>query len=146
MSAPSVQYRLSMPEPHTHLYQVEIEAEAVGGSLDFVMPAWTPGSYLIREFAGQVEGFHAEDARGAPLPWSKRDKCSWRVVTDATTGSIRIRYRVYANELTVRTSHLDASHGFVNGTGVFMYVAGRGGEPATLRGDPPRTPHEAGGW
>lgn len=126
-----------MPEPHTHLYEVEVETEAAGASLDFVMPAWTPGSYLMREFAGQVEGFHAEDERGAPLPWAKQDKCSWRVITDPARGPVRIRYRVHANELTVRTSHLDASHGFVNGTGVFMYVAGRGGEPVGLAVDAP---------
>jgi predicted metalloprotease with PDZ domain len=129
-------YRLSMPEPHTHLFHVEMRLEGVAGPVELVMPAWTPGSYLIREFARNVQTFHAEDGAGCPLPWRKRDKLTWRVEAPGE-GGLRVRYVVYAYELSVRTSHLDASHGYVNGASVFLYVVGRTQDPIVLEVDAP---------
>ncbi|MDP9349779.1 MAG: PDZ domain-containing protein, partial [Gemmatimonadota bacterium] len=125
-------YRLSMPEPHTHRFHVEMHVEGVAGPARLVMPAWTPGSYLIREFARNVQWLQAEDGAGRTLTWRKEDKLTWRVEAPED-GRLRVRYAVYANELSVRTSHLDASHGYVNGASVFFYVAGREREPILLQ-------------
>lgn len=133
---PEILYRLSMPEPHTHLFQVEVRVEGVEEPVALVMPAWTPGSYLIREFARNVQWLHAEDGAGRTLAWRKEDKLTWRVEAPED-GRLRVRYAVYAHELSVRTSHLDASHGSVNGASVFLYVAGREREPLLLEVDAP---------
>jgi len=119
---PTVHYIIAMPQPVTHLYEVTIEARGLEAThADWIMPSWTPGSYLIREFARHVQEFGAADgASGRPLDWSKLDKSTWRVAIPPS-GSIRVHYRVYANELTVRSSHLDADHGYFNGASVFMY-------------------------
>lgn len=107
---------------------------------DVGMPAWTPGSYLIREFARNILRFEAEDGQGRPLAWRKPDKHTWRVDPPAD-GVLRVTYEVYANELTVRTSHLDASHAFLNGASVFVYLAGREGEPVRLQVEAPSEWH-----
>lgn len=120
---PRVSYRLGMPEPHTHLFEVELRLSDVTGPAELVLPSWTPGSYLLREFARHVQDFSARSA-GEPVAWSKADKSSWRV--EARAGApLVVSYRVYANELTVRTSHLDATHGYVNGASLFLWVRGR---------------------
>jgi predicted metalloprotease with PDZ domain len=126
-----VAYRLSMLEPHSHLFEVEMRIASGGETVDLVMPSWTPGSYLLREFPRNVQDFTATDDAGHPLAWSRTDKNGWRVEMEGA-GDLRVSYRVYANELTVRTSHLDASHGYVNGASVFMFVRGREAEPVTL--------------
>jgi predicted metalloprotease with PDZ domain len=111
-----------MPEPHTHLFEVEIHLAEVTGPVELVMPSWTPGSYLLREFARHVQDFSARSG-GEAVAWSKADKSVWRV--EARAGApLEVSYRVYANELTVRTSHLDATHGYVNGASVFLWVRG----------------------
>ncbi|MBC8074585.1 MAG: M61 family metallopeptidase, partial [Chloroflexales bacterium] len=125
-----------MPQPHTHLYEVSVEASGLSGAqTDFVLPTWTPGSYMVREYARHVQEFSA-DADGQPLAWHKADKQTWRVEGNRAE-RITVRYKVYAYELTVRTSHLDASHGYFNGTTVFMYVPGRTNEPLALRVEVP---------
>jgi predicted metalloprotease with PDZ domain len=129
-------YHLSMPEPHTHLFHVELRVEGMEGPVALVMPAWTPGSYLIREFARNVQWLHAEDGTGRTLAWRKEDKLTWRVEAPED-GRLRVRYAVYAHELSVRTSHLDASHGYVNGASVFFYLAGREREPVLLEVEAP---------
>jgi predicted metalloprotease with PDZ domain len=57
-------YRLSLPEPHSHLFHVEVVLERPGDTLELVFPVWTPGSYLVREFARHLEGAAAEDGAG----------------------------------------------------------------------------------
>ncbi|HSN77493.1 MAG TPA: PDZ domain-containing protein, partial [Anaerolineae bacterium] len=131
---PTIHYALSMPHPQTHLYHVEVAVEGFDQtSYDLIMPSWTPGSYLIREFARHVQEFQALDAASQqPLPWSKRSKNTWRVDAPAGHGTILLRYNVYANELTVRTSHLDTSHGYFNGANLFVYLDGQRRHPVTL--------------
>ncbi|HET7322194.1 MAG TPA: hypothetical protein VFI96_06840, partial [Longimicrobiaceae bacterium] len=129
-----MRYQLSMPEPHSHLFQVEIRLDA-DGPVELAMPSWTPGSYLMREFARHVQNFSAE-CDGAPVAWQKVSKSVWRV--EAPTGrELTVRYRVYANETSVRTSHLDSTHGYVNGASVFLFVRGREQEPIELEIDAP---------
>jgi predicted metalloprotease with PDZ domain len=122
--AADLRYTLSMPEPHTHYFQVEAELSGVKQKyVDFTMPVWAPGSYLVREFAKNVEGFRATDKNGKPLRSEKIDKNTWRGYSNKAS-HVRATYDVYAFEMSVRTSFLDASHGYVNGTSMFMYPEG----------------------
>ena len=130
--AAELRYTLSMPEPHTHYFQVEAELSGVKKKyVDFTMPVWAPGSYLVREFAKNVESFRATDKSGKTLRSEKIDKNTWRVYTDKAN-LVRATYDVYAFEMSVRTSFLDASHGYVNGTSIFMYPEGYQNESGTL--------------
>ncbi len=119
-----INYTLSMSNPNTHFFEVEMVIPLISGKfpkhVDVKMAAWTPGSYLIREYAKNVENFSAESESGF-VKATKINKNTWRIPTKGTK-SIKVKYLVYANELTVRTSYLDDSHGYVNGAPVFMYV------------------------
>jgi predicted metalloprotease with PDZ domain len=131
-----MRYRLSLPEPDSHLFHVEAALSQPGEGPELCFPVWTPGSYLVREFARHVEGLRAEDGEGRPLALTRLDKHRVSVAAGGA-GSVVLRYRVYANELTVRTCHLDGSHGYLNGAAVFPYAAGRLDEPCELEVVPP---------
>jgi predicted metalloprotease with PDZ domain len=120
-----VLYRLRLPEPHTHMVHVELEADGVAGPVELVMPSWTPGSYLMREFPRNVLAVMADDGAGGMLAAEKTDKNTW-IVPAPEDGRLRVRYVVHADELSVRTSHVDASHACINGASVFLLVRGRG--------------------
>jgi predicted metalloprotease with PDZ domain len=136
----TTRFTVSMPRPETHLYEIAMEVDPRGAkALDLVLPAWTPGSYLIRDFARHVRDVTAVDARGRPLAIEKTAKSAWRLTfEEKSSGPLFVRYKVYAHELTVRTSHLDASHGYGNGANLFFYVDGRKDEPQELRFTLPR--------
>src|SRR5438445_3668891 len=109
MPSPAARYRVSMPEPGTHLLHVEMEVAEPGPSAELRLPVWTPGSYMVREFARHVQSFEARSADGQPLEWRKTRKDTWEI--DAKSApSITVSFHVYANDLTVRTSHVDATH------------------------------------
>lgn len=114
-----VSYRVSMPHPATHLFEVEAHFPAAGDELVVGFPVWTPGSYLVREYARHVQELRVVDLADAPVRFERLDKRSLRI--HAGNRPVRLRYKVYANELTVRTSHLDPTHGYFNGATLFYY-------------------------
>ena len=126
-------YSLAMPDPSSHLFHVELAVtQASAGSLRVALPAWAPGSYLIRDFARHVQDFTAVDGRGRSLVWRRVDKMTWEIDAPARGGKVLLRYKVFANELSVQTSHLDSTHGYANGSNVFVYVVGHKDLPARL--------------
>jgi|CXWL01.1.fsa_nt_gi predicted metalloprotease with PDZ domain len=118
MSLP-VSYRVSMPRPHSHLFEVQAHFPPAGDELVATLPVWTPGSYLVREYARHVQELTATTIDDKPLPLTRVDKHTVRVKTGNKPA--RLHYKVYANELTVRTSHLDGTHGYFNGATLFFY-------------------------
>lgn len=115
----AVSYRVSMSRPHSHLFEVVADFPASGDAVTVALPVWTPGSYLVREYARHVQNFEALGPEGQKIPFRRADKRSF--VVDAHGRAFRLRYQVYAHELTVRTSHLDGSHGYFNGATLFFY-------------------------
>ena len=132
----SITYTLSMPEPWTHYFHV---TQTIKGerkrSIDFVMPVWIPGSYKVRDYPKNVEGFTAHSDKSENLKWEKLDKNTWRVFSEKAK-QVTISYRVYAFEKSVRESFLDDSHGFASPPGLFMYVDNLRGKRAKLVIDP----------
>ena len=130
-----ISYTVAMPRPHTHLLEIDVAIKRpIAGPQQeaLIMPVWTPGSYMIREFARHVQDFTATDAANQPLKWEKTNKNTWRV----TTGGARewhARYSVYANELSVRTSELNSNHAFWNNANILMYPEGYLQNPAIVR-------------
>src|SRR5581483_10541963 len=126
-----VEYTVELRDRHAHLYAVEARFPSGGALLDLKLPVWTPGSYLIREYPRHVQEVSADDGEGRALAVSKRDKATWQVdARDARR--IRVRYRVYAYDLTVRAAHLDDTHGFWNGACLFLYMDALAGRPARV--------------
>jgi predicted metalloprotease with PDZ domain len=137
-NAPEIAYTISMTKPHTHLLEVEARLRYASSSpsiVDLVMPVWTPGSYLVREFERHVQDFAAQDAGGRSLAWSKLNKNTWRVEPNGAR-EVRVRYSVYANELSVRTSELNDRHAFWNNANLLVYPDGFLGAPSTLHVEP----------
>src|SRR5215468_10233812 len=90
-------YTLAFPQPYTHLYEISLTIGNVATpQLDLSLPIWTPGSYLAREYARNVQDFNVDDGSGRPLPWRKIDKATWRIETAAggdRPKTIRVSYR-----------------------------------------------------
>ena len=123
----ALRYSVHLDSPASHLVTVELRFAPTGETVDITLPAWCPGSYLIRDYARYVRDLEAF-GDGAPLHAAKIDKQTWRI---ATTGAreLVVRYAVYGHELTVRTNHIDADHAFLHGPATFAYPVAQRGEP-----------------
>ena len=126
-----ISYTLKMPRPQNHYFQVEMQVEQVKQKTATVkLPVWAPGSYLVREFSRHLNQVKAYSLQGAVLPVTKKTKNAWEIDLKGQTSFV-LKYEVYAFELSVRTSFLDETHGFVSGPSMFMYLDGHketGGE------------------
>lgn len=126
-----ISFEISFVEPQAHYVEVKMEIMGNSGDqIDLKMPVWAPGSYLIREFPKNVEGFMAK-GDGETLAFSKINKNTWRIHRNKSK-KIEVHYRVYAFELSVRTSFVDATHAFLSPTGIFMYVDNMISHPAEI--------------
>ncbi len=126
-----LRYTLRFPAPHTHY--VEVEATVPTGQkpvVELAMAVWTPGSYLVREYARHVEGVTASTPDGQGLRLDKSRKNRWRIATNDAP-DITVTYRVYCREMSVRTNWIDAGFALLNGAPTFL----------TLADDAPR-PHD----
>lgn len=134
--APVINYQVAMSQPSSHLFEVTLQVSSWSNPiLDLKFPVWTPGSYLVREYAKHLQDFSARSGNSA-LPWRKLAKNHWQIETKGAS-EIMVSYRVFANELTVRTNHLDASHGYFNPAALCFYIPGLEGEKISVRIVPP---------
>ena len=113
-----VRYTVSFPAPQTHYAEVEVDFPTGGlPSIQLFMPVWTPGSYLVREYARNVE-----EVRG-PGAVMKTSKNRWSIATGGAA-RVGVAYRVYCREMSVRTNWVDDAFALLNGAPTFMTLVG----------------------
>ncbi|MGK7897708.1 MAG: peptidase M61, partial [Xenococcus sp. (in: cyanobacteria)] len=132
-------YQVGMSQPTSHLFEVTLHVSNwQEARLNLKMPVWTPGSYLVREYARHLQDFVAEDSSSQKsLVSHKVSKNHWQIITDKVS-NITVIYRVYANDLTVRTNHLDATHGYFNPAALLMFIPGLTQQAITVKIVPPQ--------
>lgn len=129
-TATSIQYRIRPSRPEAHVFDVELtvrDPDAQGQR--FSLPAWIPGSYMIREFARNIVTIRAHSKEG-PVALEKIDKHTWQAAR--CVGPLTVSYEVYAWDLSVRGAHFDTTHAFFNGTSVFLAVQGQEDVPCVV--------------
>ena len=120
--SPGVRYHLSFADRQNQYVDVTMDLPVDGAEVELVMPNWTPGSYLIREYAAQLERLKVSGADGKPLTVTKTSKNRWRV-NCAGEHEIRASYSVWGGELAVNTVWVEKSFALINGAGVFLFSA-----------------------
>jgi predicted metalloprotease with PDZ domain len=129
----AVRYTVRFPDPKTHYASIEALLPTGGApDVEVFMPVWTPGSYLVREYARNVEGIAVSDAAGKALTFSKSRKNRWRIVTGGAQ-EIRLTYRVYCREMSVRTNWVEDSFALLNGAPTFITLVGGLKRPHDVR-------------
>ena len=128
--ATPLHYRIEPADLHAHLYHITLTIAQPAAQQRVALPVWIPGSYLVREFAKNLQNLRATQGRRSVLV-QQLDKATWQV--DAAPGKpLVLTYAVYALDNSVRTAWLDASRGFFNGTSLCLQVAGQETLPHTL--------------
>ena len=119
----AIRYAIVPKDMAGHLFEVTLNLDLPDPEGQVLaLPAWIPGSYMIREFARNIVRIRAE-SDGKPVALVKVDKHTWRAAP--VVGALTVQYEVYAWDLSVRAAHLDQTHGFFNGTSVFLRVLGQ---------------------
>ena len=135
-----IRYQIGSRHPASHYFDVSIRIERPDpAGQELRLPNWIPGSYMIRDFARNLLDLRAEasaDGSAGELAIHQLDKSNWRVVP--CQGELTLSYRVYANDLSVRAAHLDHSHGYYNGSSVFLEVIGQSDQACEVKIERPQ--------
>jgi predicted metalloprotease with PDZ domain len=138
-----IRYTIRPARPAAHLFEVTCTVPVPHpDGQRFSLPTWIPGSYMIREFARHIVRIEAQ-AGGKAVALAKLDKHTWQAAKVGAGAALTLTYEVYAWDLSVRAAHLDQTHGFFNGTSVFLAVEGQTEAPCLVDLQPPE---QAKGW
>jgi predicted metalloprotease with PDZ domain len=138
-----IEYKLRLASPQAHLFELELYIDKPNPAGQVIyLPAWIRGSYLIRDYARHINSINVYNNE-RELALQKLDKQSWLI--EPIGDAIKIRYTVYAWELSVRTSHFDTNHAYFNGPALFIGVSGQESLPCRLEIMPPEDP-QLRGW
>jgi predicted metalloprotease with PDZ domain len=117
-----ISYRVRLADLDRHLFEIECRVDDPAPEQRFSLPAWIPGSYLLREFARFVVGIEASSA-GQSLPVEKVESSAW--VVRGARAPLTLTTKVYALDQSVRGAYLDRRRGYFNGPCVFLLPEGR---------------------
>jgi predicted metalloprotease with PDZ domain len=125
-----IRYQISSRNPASHYFDVSLRIDNPDPDGQRLrLPNWIPGSYMIRDFSRNLLDLRAHSQAGE-LGIEQIDKSNWRV--GASSGELTVEYKVYAKDLSVRAAHLDHTHGYYNGSSVFVEVMGQGDQPCEV--------------
>ncbi len=137
MTTAPIRYFIRPIHPAAHRFEISCHVTAPDPEGQrFALPAWIPGSYLIRDFARHIIAIRAE-AAGKPVALRKLDKHTWQSAPVKGNAPLTVTYEIHAWDLSVRGAHLDETHGFFNGTSVFLRVVGQEESPCLVDILPP---------
>ena len=125
-----IRHRIEIADLHAHLFHVRLTIARPAAEQVVSLPVWIPGSYMVREFSGQLQGLKAQQGR-KPVAIEQLDKCSWRLHC-TSAAALQIDYEVYANDPSVRAAMLSHERGFFNATSVCLQVQGQHDSPQAL--------------
>ena len=123
--------QLDLRAANQHLVGVCVSHTPNHPTLRLSLPAWTPGSYLIRDYVRQLEGLRVTQ-QGIPLEHRRTSPSSWEVGLQ-NLEPLEIHYQLVATELSVRTCHLTADHGFLALAAVAVQIEGERWKPHGLQ-------------
>ncbi len=130
----AIHYTVEASDLHAHLFQVTLTIPEPAAQQTVSLPVWIPGSYLVREFAKNLQNLQARQGRRL-ASLAQLDKCTW-VITCKPGQPLVLSYAVYAFDNSVRTAWLDSQRGFFNGTSLCLRVHGQEAQPHQLQLNP----------
>ena len=117
-----------------HLVDVALTFTANTDAPSLWLPAWIPGSYLMREFARNITAVHYEildsqvvsnDKQINKYRAQKTDKNTWQLPEARAAQRIRLHYEVYCYDLSVRTAYVDQQRLYGNFTSLALAIDGQ---------------------
>ncbi len=127
---PAVHYTVDASQTHSHLFKINLQIDQPAAGQVVSLPVWIPGSYLVREFAKNLQNLKAVQG-GKSIRVFQNNKSEWRVDCKADQ-ALHLTYEVYAFDNSVRTAWLDTQRGFFNGTSLCLRVHGQETQPHGL--------------
>ncbi len=126
----NINYRIDFARFNEHLVDITLTFTALSGDTYLWLPAWIPGSYLIREFARHITAVHYqivtdEHSSAQSYRAQKIDKYTWHLPNVKAGQTLKVHYEVYCYDLSVRTAYVDQQRLYGNFTSLALAIEGQ---------------------
>ena len=122
-----IHYRIEVADAAAHQFKVTLTVADPAPEQQLSLPAWIPGSYMVREFARHLSRIEARQGTQARTV-TQLSKDRWSIATQGR-GALVVTYFAYAFDPSVRTAWLTPDRGFFNATSLCLAADGRTDEP-----------------
>jgi predicted metalloprotease with PDZ domain len=127
-----VHYKIDLRSPEHHSATVEVQfPQTKSNTLKVNLPMWRTGKYQMLPLADGIRKFSATDSQGKSLKWQRLGSGEWQVELEKPT-PVTVSYQLYANDLGLRVRDINATHAFLDASGVFMYSPSSQAEPLSV--------------
>ncbi len=131
-----IRYTVDCSDVKNHYLSINVTVPVTGKTTELMMAVWTPGSYLVREYTRHIDSLDVT-ANGRKLAFGKTRKNRWLVQTDGIK-SFKVKYRLYCNEMSVRTNWVGKQFALINGAPSYLTVPDRLNRPHIVQLTMPR--------
>ena len=116
-----IKFLLNLYDSKKHLVELTCSFKVSNKKkISFSLPKWSPGSYLIRDYARHIVNLEVTLNNEKVFPKQKTSN-NWEIYIKSN-GLINIKYLIYCFDKSVRANYLDDNRLFLNGPSTFLRV------------------------
>ncbi len=112
-----VKITIDLSDYQAHIFHITMNITGALKNQHLSLPLWTPGSYMVREFAQHIIDINAFEM-GRQTTIKKINKNTF--ILNNTEEIITIKYQVYGFDSSIRAAFIDDQQAFFNGAALFL--------------------------
>ena len=132
-----IEYTVKVADIPGQLFHVTTDIRNINQpALDLSLPVWSPGWYVIENYAKNILRFRVSEPGGRQLRPARVRKQTWRIDTRGIS-HITVEFDYQAAVLAANQSRIAADYAFFTGTQLFLLPEGHRSRPSRVRFDVP---------
>ncbi len=126
-------HTVKISKPESHAAEVEAVVPTSGRpAIEIMMPVWSPGFYVVEDYAGRVADLKAIAPDGTELKVEHPQKNRWRIETGGKA-KVTVTYRVVCDRSSVTSDYVGESFAVFNGAPTFITLVEQATRPHEIR-------------
>ena len=133
----AIEYTVKVADIPGQLFHVTTDIRNINQpSLELSLPVWSPGWYVIENYAKNVFRFRVTEPDGRELRPAQVRKQTWRIDTKGIS-RVTVEFDYLANVLSANQARIAPDYAFFTGTQLFLLPEGHRSRPSVVRFDVP---------
>jgi predicted metalloprotease with PDZ domain len=113
----TVEISVDLSDYRAHLFKITMLLSGALQNQKLSLPVWTPGSYMVREFAQHIISLKAYE-NDQVITQKKINKNTFELGN--CSDNVLVYYQVYGFDSSIRAAFIDNEQAFFNGTALFL--------------------------
>ena len=132
-----IEYTVKVADIPGQLFHVTTDIRNINQpALELSLPVWSPGWYVIENYAKNIFRFRVTEPGGRELRPAQVRKQTWRIETKGIS-RVTVEFDYLANVLSANQARIAPDYAFFTGTQLFLLPEGHRSRPSIVRFEAP---------